>query len=264
MNATNYREYIAREFKNYTDKYDSSDTKIKLKVEHTYHVALIAEDIARSLGLSANDIDIAWTCGMLHDIGRFEQVRRYGTFFDAQSVDHAQFGADILFTEGVYEQIVPYNICDNQRELIERVIRVHSMFRVPEDLDERQLMFANILRDADKLDILRVNCETPVDEVYNRPIEEFLTAQVSEEVKQAFREHHCAKRSARTTAIDYLVGHVCLVFELVYSRSVEIADEQKYIYQMLQFRSNNWDTREWFDYMKQEIRQYIMSKMEES
>ena len=38
---------------------------------------------------------------MLHDIGRFEQIRRFGTFNDVQSVDHAEFGADLLFKEGL-------------------------------------------------------------------------------------------------------------------------------------------------------------------
>ena len=36
---------------------------------------------------------------MLHDIGRFEQIKRYGTFNDSKSVDHGEFGADLLFKE---------------------------------------------------------------------------------------------------------------------------------------------------------------------
>lgn len=35
---------------------------------------------------------------MLHDIGRFEQIRCFGTFNDGMSVDHAELGADILLT----------------------------------------------------------------------------------------------------------------------------------------------------------------------
>ena len=36
-----------------------------------------------------------WACCM--DIGRFEQIRCFGTFNDGMSVDHAELGADILF-----------------------------------------------------------------------------------------------------------------------------------------------------------------------
>ena len=169
------RTRIVDEFNKYTAAYDIEDPKINLKVKHTYRVAALCEEIARSIGLSDNDIDIAWTCGMLHDIGRFEQVKRYGTFFDAQSVDHAQFGADLLFKDNLYEVFVADG--DNEkRSLIEKAIRVHNVFRLPENMTEREIMFSNILRDADKIDILRVNCETPTEDVYNVTTEELKNA----------------------------------------------------------------------------------------
>lgn len=39
---------ILDEFKRYTDAYDSSNVKIKLKVEHTYRVADLCREIAVS------------------------------------------------------------------------------------------------------------------------------------------------------------------------------------------------------------------------
>ncbi|MFT7795861.1 UNVERIFIED_CONTAM: hypothetical protein ODY05_22685, partial [Salmonella enterica subsp. enterica serovar Enteritidis] len=33
---------------------------------------------------------------VFHDIGRFEQLRRYGTFFDAKSADHAALSVQVL------------------------------------------------------------------------------------------------------------------------------------------------------------------------
>ena len=36
-----------------------------------------------------------------------------------------------------------------------------------EELDERTAMFCHILRDADKIDILKVNVEFPLEEIYN-------------------------------------------------------------------------------------------------
>ena len=83
----------------YTSHYDNSDGKIRLKVNHTYRVAALCERIARSLGLSSKDVQLAWITGMLHDVGRFEQLRQYGTFSDADSIDHAQYGVQILFEE---------------------------------------------------------------------------------------------------------------------------------------------------------------------
>ena len=68
------REHVKKEFRNYTADYDINDAKIKLKIVHTYKVAEISDRIALSLGLSEEDRDTAWLIGMLHDIGRFDQL----------------------------------------------------------------------------------------------------------------------------------------------------------------------------------------------
>ena len=83
------REKIKQTFASYTEKYDPDDPKIKLKINHTYRVADLSERIAATV--PGSDADLTWLAGMLHDIGRFEQVRRYGTFLDGKSVDHAAF-----------------------------------------------------------------------------------------------------------------------------------------------------------------------------
>ena len=82
------RERVKQAFQEYTGTYDIHDEKIRLKVEHTYRVADISEQIAEKLGLSEEDIALAWLIGMLHDIGRFEQLRRFHTFVDSQSIMH--------------------------------------------------------------------------------------------------------------------------------------------------------------------------------
>ena len=61
---------------------------------------------AISLGLDKADTDLAWLIGMLHDIGRFEQLKNYGTFSDADSIDHAHYGVHLLFDEGLIWKFV--------------------------------------------------------------------------------------------------------------------------------------------------------------
>ncbi len=90
-------------FQAYTSKYDAGNTMIRHKVEHTLRVAENCEKIAVSLGMNGEEVAFAWFLGLLHDIGRFEQVRRYGTFIDSVSVDHAEFGADLLFHENLID-----------------------------------------------------------------------------------------------------------------------------------------------------------------
>ncbi|MCR5157068.1 MAG: HD domain-containing protein, partial [Butyrivibrio sp.] len=149
------RQRVKEQFAAYTRNYDPTDPKIALKIAHTYRVADNCEQIARSIGLSDEDVEFAWLSGMLHDIGRFEQVKRYNTFIDSQSVDHAEFGSDLLF--GKDNLIINY-VDDRSRDKeLETVIRQHNKYRVDSAVEGKTLVFCNILRDADKVDILRVN-----------------------------------------------------------------------------------------------------------
>lgn len=60
-------------------------------------MAVLCEKIADSLGMAEDERDLAWFTGLLHDVGRFEQLRNYGTFIDAESIDHAMYGAQNSF-----------------------------------------------------------------------------------------------------------------------------------------------------------------------
>lgn len=238
-------------FKRYTDAYDGSNIKIKLKVEHTYRVAGLCREIAVSEGLGLEDAALAWLMGMLHDIGRFEQIKRYNTFSDAASVDHAMLGADILFKEG---KIRDYIDDDMEDKLIEAAIRQHSLYRIDENLSERTKVFCNILRDADKIDILKVFSETSMEEVYGATHEEIYTSEVSPEVMASFFEHHATLRSLKKTTIDFLVANISLVYELVFSGSKKILRERGYLDKLLDFKSENDKTNSQIDSIREELR----------
>ena len=171
------RERVKNTFAEYTSGYNATDPKIKLKIDHTYRVAELCELIARDLKLDEYETDVAWLTGMLHDVGRFEQIKRYNTFNDAQSVDHANFGADLLFKEGLIDTYVDGFHDDKYGTIVENAIRNHSAFRIDERLDDYTVMFCNILRDADKVDIFRVNVDTPAEDIYNVTTEELKNPQ---------------------------------------------------------------------------------------
>lgn len=72
------RQRVRDVFAEYVSDFDAQDGKVKLKIDHTYRVAAICDRIADSIGLDGEDKDTAWLLGMLHDIGRFKQIREYG------------------------------------------------------------------------------------------------------------------------------------------------------------------------------------------
>ena len=274
------RKNVINAFAEYVRNYDPSDEKIKLKIDHTYRVAGLCQRIAESLGLSEPDVDIAWLLGMLHDIGRFEQIRRFGTFNDVQSVDHAEFGADLLFKEGLIrkfaegyyeecelarsgneeaEQIIKNNEHHNKDTgLLEMAIRQHNKYRVKEDLTERQRMFCDKLRDADKVDIFKVNADIPMEIIYDVTTEELNNGIITKEVLESFYKKETVLKSVRRSAVDHIVGHISLLFELVYKESYRQAKEQGYVYKLLDFKSDVPEVNAEFGDMRKYVDEFLM------
>lgn len=254
----NFDELRVKEvFAGYTKNYNPEDPKIALKIDHTYRVSEICREIATSIVGNIADpeavdfIELAWLSGMLHDIGRFEQVRIYNTFMDIESVDHAEFGADILFKDNkMIKEFLDTREWDN---ILEIAIRNHNKFRVCDGLDERTLSICNILRDADKVDILRVNVETPFTDIYNTTEEILYNSSVSPEVLAQIRNHQTVTREVRKTPVDHLMGHIALMFELVYPKSREIAKRQGYLEKLFAFQTRNPQTREALEIARYEL-----------
>ena len=64
-------------------------TNITLKEEHTYRVCENVKTLGQALGLNDNDLRIGETAALFHDLGRFEQFRKYRSFDDRGSENHA-------------------------------------------------------------------------------------------------------------------------------------------------------------------------------
>lgn len=225
-------------FKRYTDAYDAANPRIALKIEHTYHVAEACDTVAREQDWSTGDIDLAWLCGLLHDTGRFEQLRRWDTFKDAESMSHAALGVEVLFGENPADAPATTSIrdfieTDTHDELIRTSIAYHSDFRLPAQLDERTRRFCDIVRDDDKVDIMRTIADSTVDTVLKVDEDTFLASHFSSPTLAAFDEHRCVARDERDEPADYLVGLICFMFELVYPASCALAREQGDIYRLL-------------------------------
>lgn len=270
------RERAEQTFLEYASHYNMEDPKIRLKVGHTLRVAGLCERIAGSLDLDPEEKDLAWMIGLLHDIGRFEQVRIYHTFRDAESVNHAQFSADLLFRDGKIRDYISVGMppastgsgqqtsLSDRYRIMETAIRYHNAYRLPESLTEQERTYSQILRDADKIDILRVNRETPMTQIYNLPEEAFLTSGISDPVYEDMLAHRDVNRANSRTGVDFLMGHIAFVFGLVYPISFRIVEEQGYLEQMLAFESRNERTRERMNRIRKEVRDYIRKKREVS
>jgi putative nucleotidyltransferase with HDIG domain len=273
------RKRAENAFRNYTMRYDASDEKVRLKIEHTFRVAELCGKIAASEGQAESAVDLAWTAGILHDVGRFEQLRRYGTFVDALSVDHAQLGADILFgdtqdewkrREGAIHSdtgcaqrrntkgMIGDFINDSSEDaLIETAIRSHNLLCIDPAMSDRTRFFCNVLRDADKVDILKVNVDFAPEDIYNTTAYELRHCRVSDEVMQSFDSDHAIMRKLRKTPADFIVGIISLAYELVFPYSREEVARQGYLSELCRFRSEDPVTEKQFEHIRMHMQDYM-------
>ena len=127
------------------------NANLKLKEEHSRRTCEEMEYLAEELGLTLNQKRIAEAIALFHDIGRFEQFVKYRTYNDVRSVNHCLLGLEVLRQSNVFQVLQR-----RERELIERAIEYHGAKELPRDLRGECLLFAKMIRDADKIDILYV------------------------------------------------------------------------------------------------------------
>ena len=142
-------EKSKEEFLKYTENYDLENESIKRKQLHSLRVMRISKEIASGLNLNDDEKQIATLIGLLHDIARFEQYTQYKTFRDKDSIDHGDLGAKIL-----EKDIRKYIETDKYDEIIIKAVKNHNKYSIEEGLTEKELLFAKLIRDADKIDIL--------------------------------------------------------------------------------------------------------------
>lgn len=124
---------------------------ILLKEEHTKHVIGIAKELAGALKLNQHDAILAEMIGLFHDIGRFKQYSIYQTFNDKISENHSLLGLREIENLALLKRLSAGDLA-----VFKFAVENHNAMQIAPTADERKLLFAKMIRDADKLDIYRV------------------------------------------------------------------------------------------------------------
>src|SRR5512144_591050 len=151
---TSLKNWFAGHCASFSTPVREDQRNIAIKQHHTHEVCQNALQIARDLGLSEEETLLAEAIALLHDVGRFSQYERYRTFDDSISVNHAALGVKVLLEKNVLQRLPM-----RDRDLIVDAITLHNVFSLPKELDQMTLRFARLVRDADKIDIMRVVIE---------------------------------------------------------------------------------------------------------
>ena len=130
--------YTAKtQFNNYLKDYDCHNDKIRLKIVHTYGVVKESADIAARMKLSEEDTSLAKMIALLHDIGRFEQLKQFDSFLP-DTMDHAAYGVKILFDNAPHQNLIRNFIPESDFDEIIRIsIAKHSDFKLDGISDAR-------------------------------------------------------------------------------------------------------------------------------
>ena len=218
--------HAKQEFEKYLDEYDREDEQICLKIVHTYGVMKYAGEIARKMECSGEDVERAELIGLLHDIGRFEQIRRFHSF-EPGTMDHAMYGADLLFGP---EQMIRRFVKDPSfDQLICVAIAKHSDFKLEGIEDERTLLHARLIRDADKLDNCRVKLEESMETLLDMDEKTVGASPISPKVWESCKAEESVLSADRKTGMDYWMSYLALYFDINFPETYQIIKEQDYI-----------------------------------
>lgn len=219
-------------FEDYVKGFASDDPdaqeNIDLKKNHTIRVRDAILDIGKSIDLNQEEICIAEACALLHDIGRFEQHRRYGTFSDSKSENHAALGVRIIREHDVLKNFSSY-----AGKIIIRSVGCHNMSSVPEKNNGDWILFLKLLRDADKIDILYVVTEYYMNSASgsNKVLELHLpdTDIISEAIYAPLAKGRIAYVKDLRSLNDFKLYQMGWIYDLNFLRSLQIIKERKYL-----------------------------------
>jgi HD domain-containing protein len=232
---------MKRWFERYVQKFKTDDSEqrgseqkknVILKEVHTRRVCQEILSIGKDLGLGEEDLRLAELLALFHDVGRFSQYARYGTFADSQSEDHAALGAKVLREEGVLN-----GFDEATRDLILRVVFYHNKKSLPESETERCLFFSRLLRDADKLDVLRIltGYYREKDGKKNPSLELRLedSPGISRKVRQEMMEGKLIDISNLRCLNDFKVLQISWIYDINFAPTFRSLRERNYLQMIL-------------------------------
>lgn len=242
-----------KNFEAYLNGYDRTDDKVRLKIVHTYGVVGQAANIARRMGLSEEDTELAKLIALLHDLGRFEQLKRFDSF-EPDTMDHAAYGVQVLFEEGMIRKFLEDSAWD---PLIRTAIAKHSDFSLNGVSDARTLLHAKIIRDADKLDNCRVKLVDATETFLGISETEIGSQEISPGIYEAIFQNKCILSADRITAMDYWVSYIAYFFDINFRESMDIIVENDYISRIIRrIPYSNPKTAEQMREIERYVKQY--------
>ncbi|MBN1291643.1 MAG: HD domain-containing protein [Candidatus Latescibacteria bacterium] len=205
--------------------------EIESKLEHIKNVISYCRILGKNLDWSENNIQIAETIGLLHDVGRFTQFIKYHTIIDADSVNHAKLAFSIVNKSGI---LAPLPFPD--RTIILEGIRYHNDKKFGNKVHPESLPFIKLIRDADKLDKLRVAKVAVQEHLNNSPnlqLTLFTDGTVNPKALSQLKRCQTVSKKYIRSELDFRLLQLSLIFDIQYAVTYRIIAESNIVGQLI-------------------------------
>ena len=215
-------------FKEYIKNYDPTNGKIAIKIAHMYRVAEIAKNTAKYLRLSDEDVRLAELIGLLHDIGRFEQIKQFNTFDDKKSINHGELGIKILFQDNLIRQFIE-DTCYDRIIYLAIINHNKNQSLLTKDVTKRERLHMNIIRDSDTLDILNIIIDDNADKKALYDKEDLTDETLSDEIYNEFMKVRELDYGKIKNSADLLITRYMFIWNMNYNYALQEIKNRQYL-----------------------------------
>lgn len=220
-------QFAKKAFEEYLTQYDCNDFRTREKIVHTYNVVKTSKYLSERLELDKKQLELAQIIALLHDIGRFEQLKDFKSFDDYKTMDHATFGVKILFEEGLIRRFVEEDSYDN---IIRTAILNHNKLEIRKDgMDKLTLFHSKLIRDSDKIDNFRLQSEVEPDKIFNTDLERLEHEALTSQTYDSLMKKKVVVFKERKTNVDKWVSLLGFLYDFNFEQSLEYIKDKDYI-----------------------------------
>ena len=237
--------------------------RIPRKLEHIMRVAQISRELAINLRLTEEQIQLAELIGVLHDIGRFEQYRKFykntsSIILDTDNkFNHGEAGVAILEKDNYIRKYIQE---DSYDDTILTAIYEHNRYEITPGMAKEKELFCQIITDADKLDIMY----EAIDIYWQKSedIQEIENGELSRKMLADFYQYKLADNRNRISKTDQILRFSSFVFDIHFPYTFQKIKENNYISHMIErFDYQLLETKKEMMKVKEIANQYVIKKI---
>lgn len=184
--------------------------------------------LGQSLDMEDGEMRMAEILALFHDIARFRDISTSPYYPKLTETGHAEAGAELLSLLPSYKELEAA-----KQEILQKVTIFHNKPELPKKENEIVVYYLKLLRDADKLDTLRMTAEfltyrdikvSPSDtlNLSKRPT-------ISENIYKAISNDVMPKKEDMVTYNDYVLLQLSWVFEFTYRKTYLLLNQRQYV-----------------------------------